>query len=124
MHGGFANSRNSIEQSRNKLVVGRSPRDIKSPNALGGIVQNWCRRADLNRGPTDYESVALPLSYVGPGEAGRPSRPCPARRPAPNLPPRLPPTAPPVPPGGPAAPPAPASSLSPPPTPPPPAPSA
>ena len=28
------------------------------------------RRADLNRGPTDYESVALPLSYVGFGEAG------------------------------------------------------
>src|SRR5690606_38460871 len=25
----------------------------------------WCRRADLNRGPTDYESVALPLSYAG-----------------------------------------------------------
>ena len=25
----------------------------------------WCRRSDLNRGPTDYESVALPLSYVG-----------------------------------------------------------
>src|SRR5262245_46548731 len=27
----------------------------------------WCRRSDLNRGPTDYESVALPLSYVGTG---------------------------------------------------------
>ncbi len=27
--------------------------------------ERWCRRADLNRGPTDYESVALPLSYVG-----------------------------------------------------------
>ena len=26
----------------------------------------WCRRSELNRGPTDYESVALPLSYVGP----------------------------------------------------------
>jgi hypothetical protein len=26
---------------------------------------SWCRRTDLNRGPTDYESVALPLSYVG-----------------------------------------------------------
>jgi hypothetical protein len=25
----------------------------------------WCRHSDLNRGPTDYESVALPLSYVG-----------------------------------------------------------
>jgi hypothetical protein len=25
----------------------------------------WCRRSDLNRGPADYESAALPLSYVG-----------------------------------------------------------
>src|SRR3546814_7021962 len=30
-------------------------------------LEEWCRRADLNRGPTDYESVALPLSYVGAG---------------------------------------------------------
>src|SRR6185437_1852783 len=26
--------------------------------------------SDLNRGPTDYESVALPLSYVGPLSGG------------------------------------------------------
>src|SRR5580658_9173640 len=25
----------------------------------------WCRHTDLNCGPTDYESVALPLSYAG-----------------------------------------------------------
>ena len=25
----------------------------------------WSRRGDLNPGPTDYESVALPLSYAG-----------------------------------------------------------
>ena len=25
----------------------------------------WSRCSDLNRGPTDYESVALPLSYTG-----------------------------------------------------------
>jgi hypothetical protein len=25
----------------------------------------WSRHPGLNRGPTDYESVALPLSYVG-----------------------------------------------------------
>jgi hypothetical protein len=31
----------------------------------------WCRRSDLNRGPTDYESVALPLSYVGKPRADR-----------------------------------------------------
>jgi hypothetical protein len=30
----------------------------------------WCRRSDLNRGPADYESAALPLSYVG-GRAAR-----------------------------------------------------
>ena len=25
----------------------------------------WSRRSELNRRPTDYESVALPLSYAG-----------------------------------------------------------
>jgi hypothetical protein len=25
----------------------------------------WSRRTDLNRGPADYESAALPLSYAG-----------------------------------------------------------
>ena len=25
----------------------------------------WSRRSDLNRRPADYESAALPLSYVG-----------------------------------------------------------
>ena len=25
----------------------------------------WSQRAELNRRPTDYESVALPLSYAG-----------------------------------------------------------
>ena len=39
---------------------------------------HWCRRTDLNRGPTDYESVALPLSYVGDGR-GHPIPP--SRRP-------------------------------------------
>jgi hypothetical protein len=28
-------------------------------------LHQWCRRPDLNWGPTDYESVALPLSYAG-----------------------------------------------------------
>ena len=28
-------------------------------------LKEWCRSAELNRGPTDYESVALPLSYFG-----------------------------------------------------------
>ena len=31
------------------------------------IEGSWSRRGDLNPGPTDYESVALPLSYAGPG---------------------------------------------------------
>jgi MacB-like protein len=36
---------------------------------------SWSRRPDLNRGPADYESAALPLSYVGvqsraPGSGG------------------------------------------------------
>ncbi len=37
----------------------------------------WCRRGGSNSGPTDYESVALPLSYVGKRarySAGRPGR--------------------------------------------------
>ena len=31
-----------------------------------------CRRSDLNRGPADYESAALPLSYVGDRRRRRP----------------------------------------------------
>jgi hypothetical protein len=27
--------------------------------------RKWCRQWELNLRPTDYESVALPLSYVG-----------------------------------------------------------
>ncbi len=34
---------------------------------LGGCnaVGNWSRWAELNRRPTVYETVALPLSYIG-----------------------------------------------------------
>ncbi len=35
------------------------------PTAFAQGTKQWCRRAGSNRGPTDYESVALPLSYVG-----------------------------------------------------------
>lgn len=36
----------------------------KSPPKFGrGFL--WSQRSDLNRRPTDYESVALPLSYAG-----------------------------------------------------------
>ena len=31
---------------------------------------NWCRRVDSNHRPKAYESFALPLSYVGAGDAG------------------------------------------------------
>jgi hypothetical protein len=36
--------------------------------AGGGVLgnwENWCRHTESNCGPTDYESVALPLSYAG-----------------------------------------------------------
>ena len=29
------------------------------------FLKDWSRRSDLNRGPADYESAALPLSYAG-----------------------------------------------------------
>ena len=29
------------------------------------LILQWSRRSDLNRGPADYESAALPLSYAG-----------------------------------------------------------
>src|SRR3990172_7185001 len=32
--------------------------------------KRWSRRPGLNRQPADYESAALPLSYVGPGKRG------------------------------------------------------
>ena len=31
--------------------------------------KEWSRRSDLNRGPADYESAALPLSYAGVGRS-------------------------------------------------------
>ena len=37
-------------------------RERKSPSTPWNP---WCRSGDLNPGPTDYESVALPLSYFG-----------------------------------------------------------
>src|SRR6185437_7123685 len=39
--------------------------DLRCPVSQRNCLSSWCRRSDLNRGPTDYESVALPLSYVG-----------------------------------------------------------
>ena len=31
-------------------------------------MSEWYRRVDLNHGPKDYETFALPLSYAGPDE--------------------------------------------------------
>jgi hypothetical protein len=54
----------SLLEGVSTLVGARVPSTHRrSPE--GGLTESWCRRADLNRGPTDYESVALPLSYVG-----------------------------------------------------------
>jgi hypothetical protein len=39
-------------------------------NALRFRALEWCRNRELNPGPTDYESVALPLSYCGVVVAG------------------------------------------------------
>jgi hypothetical protein len=33
------------------------------------VLENWSRCSDLNRGPADYESAALPLSYTGAGDS-------------------------------------------------------
>ena len=38
---------------------------LNSPKLLNINEIEWSRRADLNRRPADYESAALPLSYVG-----------------------------------------------------------
>src|SRR4051794_22547742 len=43
-------------------IGSRGCRATARPRGKGGM---WCRRSDLNRGPADYESAALPLSYVG-----------------------------------------------------------
>ena len=48
---------------RVRMADGPSPQITGS--ALFSKGKSWCRNADLNRGPTDYESVALPLSYFG-----------------------------------------------------------
>ena len=47
-----------------RQVGNLSTMDAPSP-AQRSSRPGWCRRTDLNCGPTDYESVALPLSYVG-----------------------------------------------------------
>ena len=45
--------------SRESLRIHRHHKTL----AISGFC--WCRRGGSNSGPTDYESVALPLSYVG-----------------------------------------------------------
>ena len=57
--------------------VGRSSEDesamspsascpVASPDRMSRkSLERWCRHTESNCGPTDYESVALPLSYAG-----------------------------------------------------------
>gem|GEM_PF-4482424 len=57
----------SARAPKNHLVLPRCYPGSLSTLALAcNPLKSWCRRSDSNRGPTDYESVALPLSYVGP----------------------------------------------------------
>ena len=57
-----------------RLGNGRGKDGIDFPRSLADQARRWCRRSELNRGPTDYESVALPLSYVGVPWGGRQTR--------------------------------------------------
>ena len=52
-------------QGRSVAVEGLALRacTLRSPGGTGAL--EWSRRWDLNPRPTDYKSVALPLSYTG-----------------------------------------------------------
>ena len=60
------------------MVTSRpGPAGLDSPAAKHGWgrcknpIESWSQRSELNRGPADYESAALPLSYAGLPEAFR-----------------------------------------------------
>ena len=38
---------------------------VRNPDKDTSRRRDWSRRRDLNPGPADYESAALPLSYAG-----------------------------------------------------------
>ena len=42
------------------------PRGTDEGKNKGSDQEDWSRRVDLNHRPSDYESLALPLSYAGP----------------------------------------------------------
>ncbi len=42
--------------------------NVPFPREIGTPVGRWCPQSDLNRRPTAYKAVALPLSYAGDGE--------------------------------------------------------
>ncbi len=46
-------------------------RENKSPIRVGSGEICWCRRVESNHRPRAYESLALPLSYVGAGNTGK-----------------------------------------------------
>ena len=49
--------------SGSKVVAAREERESEVRDS------EWSRCSDLNRGPADYESAALPLSYTGAGDS-------------------------------------------------------
>ena len=61
---------NQAELTKSNLVLRttsvRPERSLFALN-LRRLLRIWSQRSDLNRRPSDYESLALPLSYVGAG---------------------------------------------------------
>jgi hypothetical protein len=53
----------SRESEVNAPGSGDDLRDTKKPLEDQGL--SWSRESELNRRPADYESAALPLSYLG-----------------------------------------------------------
>ena len=51
--------------SCNQLQPQELPRGAIGLQLIAKLLREWSRRAGLNRGPADYESAALPLSYAG-----------------------------------------------------------
>ena len=50
---------------RQRALVGDAALPDRSPMVLLFVGFTWCRRVESNHRPKAYESLALPLSYVG-----------------------------------------------------------
>ena len=48
-----------------RCYPGVTPGDSSRDDSSRKLLKDWSRRSGLNRGPADYESAALPLSYAG-----------------------------------------------------------